>query len=172
MIWQAHYVVFCEQFFGNELTSLATKVETAQGDIYMQSTIDYWRPIRARTMFHESYHWETTVSVPLTIDFTYDPKEITDLAVNDEEEAVENTESWALAAMAIYLQKTFHLDKPPKPKGTTGTIAGAKLHEKRLAAPPPGWKRPVALDAAQFRPDMTEVTMLQQVGPLTSGSAP
>ncbi|KAK3904903.1 hypothetical protein C8A05DRAFT_31319 [Staphylotrichum tortipilum] len=171
-IWQAHYVVFCPEFFGSGMSSLATKVETAQGDIYMQSTIDYWRPVRARTMFHESYHWEYTVSEPLAVDYTYNPKEITDLAVSDQEEAVENAESWALAAMAIFLQKTFHLDKPPKPMGSTGTIAGAKLHEMRLPTPPAGWKRPVALNAAQFRPDMAGVTMLQQVGPLSSGSAP
>lgn len=138
----------------------------------MQTTIDYWRPVRARTMFHESYHWEYTVSNPLAIDFTYDPKEITDLALRDEEEAAENAESWALAAMAIYLQKTFNLDKPPKPQSPKAVIAGTQLHETRLDAPPAAWKRPVAANAAKFSPDMTGVTMLQQVGPLSSGSAP
>jgi hypothetical protein len=172
LIWQAHYVVFCPQFFSNQLTSLATKVLTAQGDIYMQETIDYWRPIRARTMFHETYHWEYTVSEPLAIDYAYDPQAIVDLAISDEEEAAENAESFALAAMAIYLQKTFNLPEPPKPKGSRGTIAGANLREVHLASPPPGWKRPVAADAAQFRPDMTGVKMLEQAGPLNSGSAP
>jgi hypothetical protein len=65
--WDAQYIVFCPLFFSDQLTSLASKVETAQGDIYMQTTIDYWRPIRARTMLYETYHWEEMVSNPVCI---------------------------------------------------------------------------------------------------------
>jgi hypothetical protein len=82
--WDAQYIVFCPLFFSDQLTSLASKVETAQGDIYMQTTINYWRPIRARTMFYESYHWEEMVSNPVCIDHTYDSDEIFGLALDDQ----------------------------------------------------------------------------------------
>lgn len=78
--WQSQYVVFCPMFFTSELSSLASKVKLAQDIPHMPRIIDYWRPIRARTLFHETYHWEKTVSNPQTIDHTYDPRIIFELA--------------------------------------------------------------------------------------------
>jgi hypothetical protein len=189
----SHYTVFCPEFFRAALTSLADQVETANGDIYMQTTIDYWRPIRARSLFHESYHWEYTVSDPLTWDETYQPLEIVKLACDNEvsiwlimssltpqfsfltlsvqirEEAAQNAENWALCAMAIYLQKTFHLDSSPVPAASSANIQGSRLHEGRLAAPPAAWNRPVPFNSSTFNPDINGVIMLQKVGSLTSG---
>ena len=82
--WKAHYVVLCPQFFSSELSSLAVAVQTAEKDHIMQNTIDYWRPIRARSIFHETYHWEYTVSDPLTWDESYDPAEIVQLPLKDQ----------------------------------------------------------------------------------------
>ena len=73
--------------------------------------------------------------------------------------------------MAIYLQKTFHLSSPPIPEeGNSASIAGSELNGLRLSSPPPGWNRPVVENNSIFNPDMTNVVMLEQVGPLNSGT--
>jgi hypothetical protein len=83
------------------MTSLASKVQTAQGDLYMQTTIDYWRPIRARTMFHETYHWERTVSNPLVIDWTYDPNRIFYIAYYEQVPSIPTPDSPPYIALVL-----------------------------------------------------------------------
>ncbi|KAJ5600696.1 hypothetical protein N7450_001763 [Penicillium hetheringtonii] len=141
--WSAHYVVFCPQFFSSSMTSLAAAVEAADGDAVVQRTIDYWKPIRARALFHETYHWKDTVSVPRCLDWARYPSAITKLARVDQENAATNAESWTLAALSIFLQQVFHLDSPPAPMqaksaSDTLTIAGANLQELYLDAPRTG----------------------------------
>ncbi|EAQ88056.1 predicted protein [Chaetomium globosum CBS 148.51] len=91
------------------------------------------------------------------------------LSVQIREEAAQNAENWALCAMAIYLQKTFHLDSSPVPAASSANIQGSRLHEGRLAAPPAAWNRPVPFNSSTFNPDINGVIMLQKVGSLTSG---
>ncbi|KAJ7088000.1 hypothetical protein B0H15DRAFT_749205, partial [Mycena belliarum] len=95
------------------------------------------------------------------------------LAVSDQTKSATNAESWAQAAMAIYLQKTFHLSSPPLPEGyrsgVASTIEGADLFEMLLDAPPAAWDPPVLNTAANYTPDLTNVIMMQDVGALTSG---
>ncbi|KAJ7876769.1 hypothetical protein B0H14DRAFT_2568148 [Mycena olivaceomarginata] len=74
------YVVFCPLWFSEKLISLRNKTGTANGDINMQTTMDYWRPVRARSIFHETYHWKTTVSEPRCLDYAYKALAVTNLA--------------------------------------------------------------------------------------------
>ncbi|KAJ6559464.1 hypothetical protein DFH09DRAFT_824839, partial [Mycena vulgaris] len=96
------------------------------------------------------------------------------LAVSNQSKSVTNAESWAQAAMAIYLQKTFHLSDPPLPEGyrsgTASTIAGVDLVEILLDAPPDEWDPPVLNTNPTYSPDMTNVILLSGVGAL-SGTA-
>jgi hypothetical protein len=141
----------------------------------MQTTMDYWRPVRARSIFHETYHWGTTVSNPRCLDYAYKPLAITNLAVSDQTKSATNAESWAQAAMAIYLQKTFHLSDPPLPEGyrsgTASTIDGADLVEMLFEAPPDGCDPPVLNTSPTYSPDMTNVIMMESIGSLTAGGA-
>jgi hypothetical protein len=73
--------------------------------------------------------------------------------------------------MAIYLQKTFHLSSPPIPATPSTIIEGSQLIESSLPSAPAGWNRPVATDAAVFSPDLTDIVMLEEIGPLDSGTA-
>jgi hypothetical protein len=76
---------------------------------------------------------------------------ITNLAVSDQTKSATNAESWAQAAMAIYLQKTFQLSDPPLPEsyrsGTASTSDGADLGSSR-PRPTDGTPR------AQHEPDL------------------
>lgn len=60
--WNAHYVVFCSQFFTSALlTSLKKKTEDAKKDHSIYRYMDPWRYTRATLVFHETYHWAKTV---------------------------------------------------------------------------------------------------------------
>lgn len=66
-LWKNHVLVFCPLLFDERrMTSLHTKVLQADGKPEMQNTMDYWKPVRARSMFHETYLYRTTLSVPHT----------------------------------------------------------------------------------------------------------
>jgi hypothetical protein len=168
------YFVFCPLWFSEKLISLRNKTGTANGDINMQTTMDYWRPVRARSIFHETYHWKTTVSDPRCLDYEYKALAVTNLAVSDQSKSTTNAESWAQAALAIHLQKMFHLSSPPLPEGYKGTTAnfieGADLVEIGLDSAPAGWNSPVLNTNQNYSPDMTNMVMLWSIGALTSGS--
>lgn len=165
--WSAHYVVLCPQFFSSRMSSLLSAVEAADGDPVVQRYIDYWKPLRVRSLFHETYHWKNTVSVPRCRDKTYDPRVIINMARLQQEDSVINAESWALAALSIYLQQVFHLESPPTaiPKSSP-VIGGADIREHYLDAPPDWWERPVDLDSKAFNPSMDDTVMLSSMGSL------
>ncbi|KAJ5462801.1 hypothetical protein N7475_007745 [Penicillium sp. IBT 31633x] len=157
------------------MRSLKESVVAAIDDKVMQNTIDYWKPIRSRTLFHETYHWKKTVSEPKCVDITYVPRAIVKLGVSSPEDAAINAESYALAAMAIYLQQTFKLASPPKPQSRANgasedqvTIAGAEIVEHHLDSPPDWWEAPVAITNKTFEPDMTDTVRMSNVGALSS----
>ncbi|KAJ7162828.1 hypothetical protein C8R46DRAFT_903677 [Mycena filopes] len=89
------------------------------------------------------------------------------------DESSTNAESYAQAAMAIYLQKTFHLKTPPLPMGykgaAAGNVTGSRLHELVLSAPPTGWNSPVPNTNATYNPDLTDVVLLSTIGAMTTG---
>lgn len=165
--WTNHYVVFCPVFFRPESKSLKEQTEYANGRPSVQRNMNDWFETRAITVFHETMHWKNTVSVPrCDLDpEIYEPSEVVALAKRDEAAARINAESYAQAAMAIYLQKTFHLDSPPTPDGRV-TPRGRVV---TLSKAPNGFVRPVSLDSPTFKPTGANVVSLSSVGDLGGG---
>ncbi|KAL2038570.1 hypothetical protein N7G274_008618 [Stereocaulon virgatum] len=140
LLWNAKYVVLCPRFFEDEITTLEAKVEQAKNDPDMQKTMsDLWRKIKARVVFHESYHWgKEEVSDPRCNlkPEVYNARKVMELASEENVKVARlNAESWAQAAMATYLQQTFNLSSPPKPAS------------QRPGFLKPGFKRPAPVDA-------------------------
>lgn len=158
------------------MRSMAEMVVSARNDKVMQQTIDYWKPTRSRSLFHETYHWAKTVSQPRCVNINYIPRLIVNIGKNSLEDAAINAESYALAALSIYLQQTFKLSSPPQPlpkKSTASeddlTVSGADITEMHLDSPPDGWEPPVTNTSKTFEPDMTDTVRMSSVGALSAG---
>lgn len=54
--WNAKYVVLCPQFFEDDMQSLADQVAAAKNDKGLEKVMDPWRKVKARSLFHETYH--------------------------------------------------------------------------------------------------------------------
>ena len=151
-----HYVALCPLFWNFTRTmSLRDADAKADGDIKFQMTMEEWKPVRARIVLHESYHWASTVSDPPCRDLEYKPKDVCDLAREQgTEQARLNAESFAQAALAIYIMDTWHHANPPTPGGVPypppagmpQNTKNADIQEIKLDAPPAGWIRPLKLD--------------------------
>ena len=77
------------------------------------------------------------------------------LAETKEKDAAINAESYALAAMAIYLQKTFNLDEPPIPEATatpTPSVHDDYQVEDLVVESDDEVPTPVPLDSVDFIP--------------------
>lgn len=157
--WTTHYVILCPSWWNfTETSSLAELTRAADGEIKLQRTMEYWKPNRARSLHHETFHWEDTVSVPKCLDLDYEPQEICDTAYYyGTEESRWNAESFSLAALAIYVQKTFHLDSPPTPFGVpyvplpNGPTSKTDMDgNDSLSSEPVGWVSPVSMDSKNF----------------------
>ena len=116
-----HYVVLCPTFFDNaRMASLAQRVEEARNKPDLQTSMEPWRSVRARVLFHETYYWGETVSKP-KCDLRPQKHRAQDVVRLAKEQNIAtvklNAESWTLAAMAIYLQETFNLAQPPEARG-------------------------------------------------------
>jgi hypothetical protein len=55
--WNAKYVVLCPRFFDNDILTLSDMTKNAKSNATAQKVIDPWRKVKARTLFHETYHW-------------------------------------------------------------------------------------------------------------------
>lgn len=155
------------------MASLAQRVQEGKTSPKLQGIMNPWRAARARSLFHETYHWGTTVSRPRCNrqPEIYQPKDVVDLATNENtKEAKINAESWTQAAMAMYLQQTFGLKSPPVPKEYAPAdvqsdlsvmgIDNGDLEETFLDQMPDWFAPPVAQGAPAFTPDMTDVVQL------------
>lgn len=172
-IWSAHYVVFCPTFWGDRMASLAQRVQEGKDNSELQGFMDPWRSARARALFHETYHWGTTVSQPKCNlrPEKYTPKDVVDLARKDNtEKAKMNAESWAQAAMAMYLQQTFNLKSPPVPRpedknSESGLMSAdnGPLEEGFLDEMPDWFAPPVVQGAPKFEPDMANAVQLSGI---------
>ena len=80
--WNAKYVVLCPRFFEDDVLSLADQVTAARKNDTLQKVIDPWRKVKARIIFHETYHWSPEVSKPRCDRKreVYDPAEIVQIA--------------------------------------------------------------------------------------------
>ncbi|MCJ1269024.1 hypothetical protein MMC22_008912 [Lobaria immixta] len=144
----------------------------------LQIVIDPWQDTRAHDVFHETYHWYRTVSRPPCDrePEIYTPREVVFLARTENTKgAMRNAESFAFAALAMYVQQTFKLPSPSVPRQAasvplptdprvtdTETHAGdykdVYLHEM------PDWfAPPVAQGAPFFKPDLSGVVQLSSV---------
>jgi hypothetical protein len=162
-----HYVVFCPRFFADDVVSLATQTQNANNNPGMQTVMDYWKPVRARTMFHETYHWQYTVSIPRALDYGYTPQQVVALAANNDPNAVQNAESYAQAALAIYIQNQWGLAQPPQPAGA----ALYNLVETALDSPPDGWVAPVNPNSLNVNLTGDGVVQLSSAGAITVNTA-
>lgn len=154
------------------MKSLADVTKEANGDPEMQRTINKWRKARARSLFHESYHWKDTVSQP-RCDLSpevYQPQPVVDLAKKDLNKAKINAESWAQAALAIYIQKEFKTDGPPVPEGYKGD---EETLEEKMIDMPDWFDAPVKQGAEKFEPpESPDLFQLGQMGVLTAYTQP
>lgn len=87
LLWNAKYVVLCPRFFDKDITTLEAKVAQAKENPDMQKTMsDLWRKVKARVLFHESYHWgKAEVSDPRCnrSPEVYDPSKVVKLALDE-----------------------------------------------------------------------------------------
>jgi hypothetical protein len=125
--------------------------------------------MRAKTVLHESYHWKDTVSSPRCLDITYKPSAVVKLGRTSPIDAAINAESYALAALAIFIQQAFHLDEPPKPQelqttSDNATFPGADSYETYLDSPPDWWEPPVVNTSSTFSPNMTDTVIMSSLG--------
>jgi len=146
-----HYVVFCPKTFFNttKVVSLAKRTEEANGNPELQRVINPWRATRARILFHETYHWEHTVSQPKCIpkkgeEEIYTPEEVVQLAKEKNiAESRINAESWTLAAVAMYIQDKWGLSDPPVPANAPNALGGLTEDiEERSVSMPDDFEKP------------------------------
>ena len=165
--WNAKYVVLCPRFFEDDILTLQQQTNNAKQDKSIQEVMDPWRKVKARSLFHETYHWgPAEVSDPICNKKPelYLPKKVVSLA-NEENigGSKTNAESWAQAAMACYVMQTFKLKKPPVPMSqasiaiqmAVGNISD-DIEEKFFDTAPDWFDSPVRLDANAYAPSGAE----------------
>lgn len=150
--WTAHYVVLCPNFW--EVPSLTDLVSKADGDVKFQMDMNNWFDNRAITFLHEVYHWPNTVSIPQCGDTAGLPQQVCNLAYHYNTNVARlNAESYAEAAMAIYIMKTFHHSDVPTPGGTSfqpSSIVVANVTDDLSSDGPPDWESPVNTSWPQY----------------------
>lgn len=168
--------MFCPRFFEKEIVSLSDRVAEAKTNTTLQKVIDPWRYVKAWSLFHESYHWgPDEVSDPRANecgwlqDQWYDPHPaLLYVAFPGHGSHFRTAESWAQAAMAIYVQRTLDLKNPPAPpKQAAADIQESfkdksfdDMEENFLEEMPDWFLPPVARDSPTFNPDMKDVVQL------------
>jgi hypothetical protein len=118
VVWSAHHTVLSPRFFSPERLSLKGAVDRIRVISRLQTIMEGWVNTRAGTIFHETYHWDYTVSRPTCdrLPEDYAPIDVYRLTLEHGTETAKlNAESWTQAALAIYAQKTFNLPSPPPP---------------------------------------------------------
>lgn len=161
--WNAKYVVLCPRFFEDDILTLEQQTSNAKQDKSIQQVMDPWRKVKARSLFHETYHWgPAEVSDPVCdrSPEIYDAGKVVQLAVDENIAGSKtNAESWAQAAMACYVMQTFNLKTPPVPKSqasidiqmAVGNVTD-DIEEKFFDTAPDWFDSPVALDANAYAP--------------------
>lgn len=131
------------------MQTLGDAVRGATGDAHAKYVMENFETNRGQVMLHEVYHY-TVVSNPRTGDYAYKAKNTWDLAKNSGTwYAFVNADSYALDAVAIYIQKHFKTKEPPIPakyynennyKVKEGPSEKKATRQKVLADKPKGWK--------------------------------
>ncbi|KAH7466503.1 hypothetical protein FOMA001_g15942 [Fusarium oxysporum f. sp. matthiolae] len=148
--WTNHYVVFCPRWFTKKLSNVDILVELGR-DKAKQKYINPWKDSRARTMYHETFHWERTVSDPKCLDYAYAPDKVVERAETGTENAILNAENFALAGFAIYAQDQFGLKEPPIPD-QSWALDNEDEGISVLKEAPSGWVEPESVSKTSFKP--------------------
>lgn len=102
-------------------------------------------------MYHETFHWERTVSDPKCLDYAYAPEKVVERAGTGTENAILNAENFALAGFAIYAQDQFGLKEPPIPD-TSWALDNEDEGISVLKEAPSGWVEPESVSKTSFKP--------------------
>lgn len=83
---------------------------------YQQLVMESFQLNRAQIMFHETMHYKYLVSHPRTSNYAYQAQPVWDLAAEKGTDwAYVNADSYAMDAMAMYVQRYYHTSMPPVP---------------------------------------------------------
>ena len=170
--WNAKYVVLCPRFFEDEILTLEQQTNNAKTNTTLQKVMDPWRKVKARSLFHETYHWgPAEVSDPICNrkPEIYDAGNVVQLAKDENIEGSKiNAESWAQAAMACYVQQIFNLKNPPVPNAMAAADVQGNftddIEEKFFDQAPDWFQSPVNLTAHAYSPPMDGVDILDVGG--------
>jgi hypothetical protein len=184
LFWSNHYTVFCPPFF-NERKTLAKQILDNEGEIHKQKVMEYFQLNRGQIMFHEIWHYGRLVSSPRTTDYRYQAQASWELARDDGTAyAYVNADSYALDAVAIYVQQHYKSSMSPVPvkelsKFDAAAAAAVEQPPNDTAIaltfgdqPPPGW---VAPTSSNGEPDLslwTEVHLSKEPASASSSMAP
>ncbi|KAI9764588.1 MAG: hypothetical protein M1840_008317 [Geoglossum simile] len=152
-IWSNHYIVFCNPFYNRQ--TLGEQVNKHAGDQRQQKIMENFHISRGGIMFHETWHFKDLVSSPRTSDYAYQAQPTWDLAKNKGTNwAYVNADSYALDAVAIYVQQHYKSSMSPvpwrelaklDPEAAAGTSEPPADNARAisLAGPPSGWTGPL-----------------------------
>jgi hypothetical protein len=119
---ESYHTVWCGKFF--EAETLGDQITRAEHIIGEQVVLDTFDSNSAVAMFRETFHFEILVGSPAIKDFAYHAGETYQLAKKSgTKKAYINADSYAMDALAIYVQQKFQLSSPPLPRWV---IEGAK----------------------------------------------
>ena len=106
--WNAKYVVLCPRFFDNDILSLADQTAAAKKDTSLQKVMDPWRKVKARSLFHETYHWGPAEVSDPRCDRTpeiYDPSRVVSLASSENVAGSKINGMFSIRLIAISLHR-------------------------------------------------------------------
>ncbi|KAH7383540.1 hypothetical protein BKA64DRAFT_160898 [Cadophora sp. MPI-SDFR-AT-0126] len=137
--WRNHYTAFCPIF--ESIWTLDDAIRNAESSYHRQRIMENFETNRGQVMLHEVYHY-TVVSNPRTGDYAYRA----DASWNISRDggtwwAFENADSYALDAVAIYVQQHFSQSEPPIPQRYYKDTAEARNIDLPPAPENPGASR-------------------------------
>ncbi|KUJ22302.1 uncharacterized protein LY89DRAFT_293192 [Mollisia scopiformis] len=113
-LWRNHYTVFCN--IALKFETLSKQIGRAAWSIDQQRIMENFQTNAGQVMFHEIWHY-TMVSQPRTDDYAYRAEEVWDLALKQGTDySYVNADSYALDAIAIYVQQYFSNSMSPVPR--------------------------------------------------------
>jgi hypothetical protein len=151
--WSDHYTVFCKPFY--DRMTLGEQIDKYANDKHEQKVMENFHLNRGQIMFHETRHYKNLVSSPRTDDYAYQAQPVWDLAkYKGTNWAYVNADSYALDAVAIYVQQHYKSSMSPVPwleLGNMDAEAAAATSQppadnaqtKTFAGKPEGWTGPL-----------------------------
>ena len=154
LFWSNHYTVFCDPFY--DRSTLGDQIAKYANNKNEQKVMENFHLSRGQIMFHETWHYKTLVSSPRTDDYAYQAQGVWDLAKNKGTSyAYVNADSYALDAVAIYVQQHYKSSMSPVPwrelakldaeaAGATSQPADDNAKAVTFTDKPPGWAEPLS----------------------------